>query len=584
MKNELPLRKSIFTKMILMFLIFIIPIYGIGYCIYIWGKVTIANRINESEINQVNFYMESLQSELERVQTLQYDYFIDKDLNTLSDASSVLDNYTRDQIILGIEKRLLTIKNSSKYISEATIYISRIHKKISSKAVDNLSAEDEELIESVYKNKQYNLVLQNGNAFLNAYDLTSYNTGNTKLPKFLFEIQLSNDVIKKTFEKSADNYNGGFILFRKNSNYVLSGGSETSDVNGILACLNNNAGSKEQNKLDITVDKTKYLIYLSHSSYFDITLVTYVSKTELFHYFYFYIFLFLLFSVVTLLIIVIFSIYTKKLIHSPLLKLLKAFKKVESGDLGFEILHSNQDEFMYIFDGFNHMTGSLNELINKVYKQEILVQKSELKQLQSQINPHFLFNCFFILSRRIKYGDSDTAITLAEHLGEYFRFITRSASDQVELQNEVSHARIYTDIQASRFSNRIKVEFAELPPDLAKIMVPRLILQPVIENSFEYGLENKESDGKLVVNFKKDGRILLISIEDNGENISDEGIYTLQKQIEQIDDKIETTAFINIHRRIRLIFGENSGLILSRSALGGLKTELRFELEVDAQA
>ena len=579
MKSELPLRKSIFTKMILMFLIFIIPVYGIGYCIYTWGKVTITNRIDESESNKVNFYMESLQSELDRIQTLQYDFFNDTDLNVLSDASSVLDNYTRDQKILGIEKRLLSIKNSSKYISGLNVYILRIQKKISSRSIEDMSIEDMEYIRNISPNRKNNLLLQNGCAFLNAYDLVTINTGNTRLPKFVFEIQMSNDAIKKAFEMSADTSNGGFILYRRNSDYVLSGGPETADVSGMLAYLNNHANSNVQKKLNITINKTKYLIYPSYSNYLDLTLLTYVSENKLFQNFYLYIILFWLFSGVILLIIVVFSIYTKKLIHAPLLKLLGAFKKVESGNLDLEIVHGKPDEFMYIFDGFNHMTRSLSELINKVYKQEILVQKSELKQLQSQINPHFLFNCFFILSRRIKYGDSDTAITLAEHLGDYFRFITRSATDQVELRNEVSHARIYTNIQASRFVNRISVEFEELPEEYEKIMVPRLILQPVIENSFEYGLESKEENGKLSVSFKRHERILLISVEDNGDSISDESIKMLQKQIEKVDDNIETTAFINIHRRIRLMFGENSGLVLSSSELGGLKAELRFELE-----
>jgi len=88
-----------------------------------------------------------------------------------------------------------------------------------------------------------------------------------------------------------------------------------------------------------------------------------------------------------------------------------------------------------------------------------------------------------------RVGDYDTLERFTEQLGEYFRFVTRSAADEVPLSAEVNHARVYTEIQAMRFSNRIKVYFDDMPEEYSKIQVPRLILQPIIENAFVHGLE-----------------------------------------------------------------------------------------------
>jgi two-component system sensor histidine kinase YesM len=579
MKKEIPMQKSIFTKLILLFLIFIIPVYAIGYSIYTWGQKTIRKQINDSEVKQVDFFMESFENEMERIQTLQFSIFNYKDLNMLTDAFSILNNYDRDYSIIQIEDRLASIKNSSRYISEATIYIPSINKSISSIEIKDLDYKDFEMINAINQEKNSNLFLWNGQLFLNAEGYIPSNLNISKYPKFFFEIQLYDTEINDTLKNISRINQGGFILFRKDTDYVKYGGTDTSKVNIILDYLYKNYSNDQQKIMTASIENKKYIMYLSHSNYLNLTYVTYISQYELFKGFNLYIALFWLFSFATLILIVIFCIYANRVILNPLLKLLKAFKVIESGSINIEIKHNKDDEFKYIYHGFNQMTGKLSVLIEQVYKQKILVQKAELKQLQSQINPHFLFNSFFILSRRIKYGDLETANKLAEHLGTYFQFITRSATDKIKLVKEVEHARIYTEIQEARFSNRVKVQFDELPEEFQNIVVERLILQPLIENAFEYALESKVADGKLLVQFRKDGALFIISVEDNGENLSDENLETQKMLLETDDDGAEVTALINIHRRIRNISGTHYGLRLSRSELGGLKAELLIELK-----
>jgi two-component system sensor histidine kinase YesM len=217
-------------------------------------------------------------------------------------------------------------------------------------------------------------------------------------------------------------------------------------------------------------------------------------------------------------------------------------------------------------------------LIEQVYKQRILAQRAELKQLQSQINPHFLYNSFFILNTMSRIGDYDNLERFTEQLGEYFQFVTRSAADEITLIKEVNHARVYAEIQTMRFSNRIRVEFDDLPNEFSSLVVPRLILQPIIENAFEHGLEKKLSNGLLKINFCKVSNEFCIIIEDNGEELSDEELKKMKNALNAEESKNEVTGIINIKQRIKLKFGNQSGLTVERGEMSGLKVVIHIKL------
>jgi two-component system sensor histidine kinase YesM len=129
-----------------------------------------------------------------------------------------------------------------------------------------------------------------------------------------------------------------------------------------------------------------------------------------------------------------------------------------------------------------------------------------------------------------------------------------------------------------RFSKRLQTYFAECPEQYLNVKVPRLILQPIIENSFEHGIEIKKQVGIIKVSFDSSENQLFILIEDNGSDISDTRLSELQNTIEQTGEETEITGIINIHRRIRLVYGEGSGLQFARSDLGGLIVRMKIDL------
>ncbi len=172
-------------------------------------------------------------------------------------------------------------------------------------------------------------------------------------------------------------------------------------------------------------------------------------------------------------------------------------------------------------------------------------------------------------------GD-ENLVPFSRYLGEYFRFVTRNSADYIPLIDEINHAKVYTNIQLMRFAKRLRVEFGECPEKYHNIKVPRLILQPVIENAFEHGIERKKDSGIVSVYFEGNDKQLNIIVEDNGNDMTDEGLSDLKKALDNTTEDLEITGILNINRRIKLVFGENSGLAVSRSEMGGLKVILKI--------
>lgn len=271
------------------------------------------------------------------------------------------------------------------------------------------------------------------------------------------------------------------------------------------------------------------------------------------------------------------------LIQKPLKKLVESFRQIENGCLNISISTETVPlEFHSLYTSFNHMTEYISGLIEREYLQKILLQKSELKQLQAQINPHFLYNSFFLLQRFIQHEMTEEAAALSKKLGIFFRYITRARDDMVPLLEEHEHAKIYMDIQEMRFQKRIEIRCDSVPIQFQTLMVPKMILQPIVENSFKYGLSNKVENGILSLSYMlSEPNYLTIVIEDNGDELSEQELKSLQEKLQQVTSdnpvSLETTGLLNIARRLYFFSKGKSFLRVERSNLGGLRIQMKLE-------
>lgn len=572
-------KKFIFARLILTFLIAMIPIYFIGISIYNWGITTVKAEISNLKASQIAFYLDNLEKEIQRIKTQQSDCLLGDDLNRLANSQEFMDDYERGYYMLKLQQRLNAIKNSSVYIENAVAIIPSIHKNIQGAgSIGDFQEEDLKMLKVNDNSTLSQIIYINNELYLNAI-FPPYYASETLKPLYAILIKFSSNEIRKALSQFNFNEGSGTLLLNPDKKFVFALSLNTDSISHIENYVENHLKILNEGKSSIWVGNEKYLVIYKHSQFLGLTLCNFIPEEQLFNSLKKYQIWFWIFSISAAIFIAIFSFSIYQFIQRPLKKLIKAFKRLESGDLNFSIKHNYEDEFEYLYEHFNGMLQNLNSIIDQSYKQKIMVQHAELKQLQAQINPHFLYNSFFILYTMTRRGEYETLESFALQLGEYFQFITRNAADDVPLSKEINHARTYCDIQAMRFSNRIKVEFDELPDAYSDFKVPRLIIQPVIENAFEHGLEKKEENGLLQIKFDISDQKLCIIIEDNGDEISDPDIDEISSKINSVGDEIEATGVINIHRRIRLKFGGQSGITVSRGSIGGLKVVIEISMK-----
>jgi len=272
-------------------------------------------------------------------------------------------------------------------------------------------------------------------------------------------------------------------------------------------------------------------------------------------------------------------------IYRPLQMLLvEAFGKAEEGDLHYRIVVPDNAPFYAVYSNYNRMMDRMEAYVENELKQKLLISRANLKQLQAQINPHFMYNSYYVLYRLLKKGDQKNAVLLAEFLGKFYQYITRNADDEKRLHDEVAHARVYAAIQQYRFRENLTYDIPDPPHEIAQVYVPRLILQPILENAFKYAYETGDETGamRLQISYRvnKDG--FDIFIENSGE-IKEEALQNIRRILHTDSADCETTALVNIQRRLSIYYGGTSSLYVSRSTLGGLLVCMHIYQEREVQ-
>jgi len=214
--------------------------------------------------------------------------------------------------------------------------------------------------------------------------------------------------------------------------------------------------------------------------------------------------------------------------------------------------------------------------IDKVYEQELTLKDTELKMLQYQINPHFLYNTFFTMYQMLQVAEYENLQKIMSRVGRYFSFITKSEG-YITLSDEMNFCTDYMEIQLIRFGSRIKAEIEPLPDEVRNLRIPRLSLQPLLENCFKHGLTNKEEDGLIKLSYLIDDAVIKICVEDNGDELDDETLTLICNALTENKDA-KALGLRNVHKRLQSYFGEEYGIRATRSKLGGLFVEVELPI------
>jgi two-component system sensor histidine kinase YesM len=267
-------------------------------------------------------------------------------------------------------------------------------------------------------------------------------------------------------------------------------------------------------------------------------------------------------------LIVLFALiqFLARRFTKPIISLTKMMNQADEGNLNIRSDIQTNDEISTLSHSFNNMLERIDSLMKEVVLEHELKRKSDLKVLQSQINPHFLYNTLDSIVWMIA-GNNKNAIKMIEALSRFFRISLSKGQDLVTLSDELEHVRNYLIIQGMRYQNKILFDI-NVDESLINYMTLKIILQPLVENSIYHGIKNKDEEGHINISAEIVENDLIISVADDGVGMDEETCNDILKEtFVQKHPSGSGIGVRNVNSRIKLYFGDEYGLSF-KSELG----------------
>ena len=228
--------------------------------------------------------------------------------------------------------------------------------------------------------------------------------------------------------------------------------------------------------------------------------------------------------------------------------------------------------------------GAAQKLDDETRDRELMETRMKFAQLQNQINPHFLYNTLENIRARAILDDNEVIADMTEALSRFFRYNISKRADIVKLSEELDNIRTYMHIQMYRFSNKFDfLVYIHDDEDIMDTMIPKMTLQPIVENAIFHGMEKKIGKGRIEIHVESDTDKVFVLVEDNGVGMSPEQLEKLTARLsEKEEDSTDSRrrgdgiAMRNINNRLKLLFGEDYGLTISSTE--GVGTEVGLVL------
>lgn len=276
-------------------------------------------------------------------------------------------------------------------------------------------------------------------------------------------------------------------------------------------------------------------------------------------------------------------------ISEPIIRLQKNMIQVGTGDFDIDVDEDSHDEIGHLAHTFDKMVKKTKQLIQNVYQSEIYQKEAELNALQAQINPHFLYNTLQTIDMMAEAEGADAISDACQALSKIFRYSINRGQEFVTLDDELAHIRNYMIIQKLRFGKKVDIEY-EIEAQCHKLLIVKLLVQPLVENAIVHGIENSIGMCTVVVRAFIRDEVLCIEVQDDGDGISKEKLHQLNESLEHysekemvhdvsVDEGHRSIGLDNTNARIKLYFGEAYGITLKSQEGEGTLVELRLPVK-----
>ena len=274
-----------------------------------------------------------------------------------------------------------------------------------------------------------------------------------------------------------------------------------------------------------------------------------------------------------------FSVAISRGVSKPVRDLSKMMMEIGDGDFSVYSTYDSKDEIGVLSRHFNEMVSQVKKLIQKVYEEELLKQKAELKSLRMQINPHFLYNSLESINWMARIRGVPEIGKMVKALGDLMR-ASISGDDFVTVGEEIKNIDNYLIIQKFRYGDKIEVNM-DIKPEIEKYKIPKLILQPIVENAIVHGLENMVGNGIINISGTVSNNNIILTVADNGLGINENRLKSILSAPEHsYRAKGHTNIGLrNVDRRIKMYYGEEYGVQIQSREGHGTTITLSFPIE-----
>ena len=263
-------------------------------------------------------------------------------------------------------------------------------------------------------------------------------------------------------------------------------------------------------------------------------------------------------AALALIFALLFSVQLSASVAEPIRKLTQTMQCVEDGDLHVRCHVSSRTELGQLSDSFNHMIAKTAELMDERLRIEEQKRKSEWKALQAQIQPHFLYNTLDSIIWMSHAGRNEEVVEMTSALAQLLRSSIGDGSDTNTLEKELAHVRSYLTIQKMRYNEKLQYAI-DMDPQTGGCLLPKLVLQPLVENAIYHGIKLKQGGGTVRIESLLEEDRLLITVEDDGVGMTQEQLETVLEK-KEADGESSKLGVYNVNERLQLFFGPDAAM------------------------
>lgn len=563
---------NIFQKMLVLLLILLTPVVALYYYSTSKSINIIQEELIKASLNRMELFVAQLDASIEKFDLASAPMLVDTNVLDYLYNFEMTD-YSLMKTRLLIQEKLSLASASGNWRNDVTVYFPQRGDSISSSPSYEYDLEEFESRFSL--GWSYSEDLEIGSGFTRTYIATGYTPAR---PDDL-DVAVRINLYKWSFENLLDTYKSGHsdnpFFYKKGHAIIASRSAEGPEMDRIIAELGDRVNSRDSGFLIHAFDGRPYLITYYYSSLLDWHLVDSVPLDQIIGPIRQQRLLFGASSVILLLsgIAAASALYWN--VHRPIFHLVRAVQRIKGGDYAYRLPKKSNNEFAFLMQNFNEMATQIQDLIENVLQSRIHAHDATLKQLQAQIHPHFLYNCLGYIINMTKMKQDRAVMDMAYHLSDYYRYTTRMDNQGVSLKEELAFVRIYLEILQLR--NETLTFSIVLPEGLAELRIPRLLLQPLVENAIVHGLEDVEYAGRVEISVFLQEGLLQLQVEDNGKGLNEEQIGQLYMELLIPAGEYTGCGLWNVYQRLQGNFGPDTQIVISPSRLGGLSVSLVWE-------